>query len=277
LHDLNITIGEFGTELKPLVQNITETALAIDDYQHGICNNLSNPNIANYLTPDSRARHTENLFSAHACILLYRSAFNAFMADQNGQRENLDASFKILKNFVQSVVDQSTPTKPNAEERRKKAISEVLSSIGIEGKDQDRTQLFAIVSKPRIYVSKRENLEDQIRNETASLHARLMQIITRRNLNSQLSSGVGASGDSSRIDGSSISEMVDLLIRNGVLTHVDERARGFMEELKRVCDRVANEERISLEELDKSDYGLAVPWLEMRLDDIEERERQQQM
>ena len=49
---------------------------------------------------------------------------------------------------------------------------------------------------------------------------------------------------------------------------------GFMEELKRICDRVANGERISPEEFDKSDYRLAVPWLEMRLDDIEEWERQ---
>lgn len=49
---------------------------------------------------------------------------------------------------------------------------------------------------------------------------------------------------------------------------------GFMEELKRIYDRVASGERISPEEFDKSDYRLAVPWLEMRLDDIEERERQ---
>lgn len=99
-----------------------------------------------------------------------------------------------------------------------------------------------------------------------------MQIITRRSLNSQLTSGFDSR--SSRIDGSSIFEMVDLLIRNGVLTYVNERTMGFMEELKRICDRVANGERISPEEFDKSDYRLAVPWLEMRLDDIEERERQ---
>jgi hypothetical protein len=68
--------------------------------------------------------------------------------------------------------------------------------------------------------------------------------------------------------------MVDLLIRNGVLTYVNERTMGFMEELKRICDRVTNGERISPEEFDKSDYRLAIPWLEMRLDDIEERERQ---
>jgi hypothetical protein len=32
LGDFKITIGEFRTEIKPLVQNITETAQAIDDY-----------------------------------------------------------------------------------------------------------------------------------------------------------------------------------------------------------------------------------------------------
>jgi hypothetical protein len=276
LSDISISIGELSIDKKKLIENITETAIAVDQYQYNICNILSNPTLTKNLSPGRLEQHTENLIGAHACIVQYRLAFEAFKQDPEGQRDNLNMSFIKVQNFFQSVVDQSAP-KTNAEERRRKAISEVLSSIGIEGKDQDRTQLFAIVSKPRNYVWKRENLEDQIRNETTSLHARLMQIITHKNLNSQLSCSVGASGDSSRIDGSSIFEMVDLLIRNGVLTDVNERAMGFMEELRRICDSVANGEQTSLEELDKSDYGLAVPWLQSRLDDIEEGERQQQM
>lgn len=269
LGDFKITIGEFRTEIKPLVQNITETAQANDDYQYDICNNLSNPTMG--ISQERRSQHIENLYAAHACILLYRTAFIAFLVDQEGQRDNLNASFNTLGNFVQSVIDQSIP-KTNPEEQRRRAISEILSSVGIEEKDQEHTQLFAIESKPHNKLWSFENLEDQIRNETRDLHARLMQIITRRSLNSQLTSGFDSR--SSRIDGSSIFEMVDLLIRNGVLTYVNERTMGFMEELKRICDRVANGERISPEEFDKSDYRLAVPWLEMRLDDIEERERQ---
>jgi hypothetical protein len=260
LHDLKLSISEFSTEVKPLVQNITETALAIDDYQYSICNNLSNPNIANNLPPDRRLQHTENLFSAHACILLYRSAFSAFMADQNGQRENLNASFKTLQNFVQSVVDQSAP-KPNAEERRKKAISEVLSSIGLEDKDKDRAQLVAYVPTISNKIWSVENIEGQIRNEIRDLHSRLMHFITQNNLNSQLPNG----------DSSSILEIVDILIKHGIISG---QGREFAEVITSFGDRVASGERITPEEFDKSDYRLGIPWFELELKHIQREKGQ---
>ena len=259
LHDLKISIGEFSIEVKPLVQNITETALAIDDYQYSICNNLSNPNIPNNLPPDRRLQHTENLFSAHVCILLYRSAFNAFMADQNGQRENLNASFKTLQNFVQSVVDQSAP-KANAEERRKKAISEVLSSIRLEDKD-DRAQLVAYLPTISNKVWSVENIEGQIRNEIRHLHSRLMHFITQNNLNSQLPNG----------DSSSILEIVDILIKHGITSG---QGREFAEVITSFGDRVASGERITPEEFDKSDYRLGIPWFELELKRIQRQKGQ---
>jgi hypothetical protein len=52
-----------------------------------------------------------------------------------------------------------------------------------------------------------DNPNDQIRDANKDLHIRLMGIVTRRNLNAELPNG----------DRSSITELVDMLITNGVI------------------------------------------------------------
>jgi hypothetical protein len=120
-----------------------------------------------------------------------------------------------------------------------------------------------------------DNPEDQIREENGNLHARLVQLITSRNLNSQLS-GNDNNNSSSKIDGSSIIEMTDSLIRNGVLPSADGKIRRFLEEVRRLGDKVARGEKITREEGGNSNYSLGVGWLHSMLDLIEARERHRQ-
>lgn len=60
-----------------------------------------------------------------------------------------------------------------------------------------------------------DNPNDQICGANKDLHTRLMGIVTRRNLNPQLPKG----------DSSSISEIVEMLITNGVITREEAKSR----------------------------------------------------
>jgi hypothetical protein len=104
-----------------------------------------------------------------------------------------------------------------------------------------------------------DNLEDQIRATNRQLHSRLMRIISQRNLNSQLPRG----------DGSSILEIVDVLINNAVISR-EGQSRDYAEVITRIGDRVDREgERIAAEEFQKGDYAIAIAEFDNTLQNIE--------
>ena len=104
-----------------------------------------------------------------------------------------------------------------------------------------------------------DNPEDQIRTTNRQLHSRLMRIVSRRNLNSQLPRG----------DGSSILEIVDVLINNAIISRAGQ-SRDFAEVITRIGDRVdRGGERIAEEEFQKGDYTIAIEEFDNTLQNIE--------
>lgn len=106
-----------------------------------------------------------------------------------------------------------------------------------------------------------ENVEDQICDANRDLHSRLMGIVSRRkNLNSQLPNGG---------DGSSILEIVDMLINNRIISR-EGRSREFADLITRMGDRVDWGERIGPEEFRNGDYTIAIAWFDGILPEIED-------
>ncbi len=103
-----------------------------------------------------------------------------------------------------------------------------------------------------------DNPNDQIRDANKALHTRLMGIVTRRNLNSQLPKG----------DSSSIPEIVDILIRNGVIPN-EGRSRESAEVITAMGDRVDRGELITPVEFGNGTYSNAIAWFDTLLPDIE--------
>jgi hypothetical protein len=105
-----------------------------------------------------------------------------------------------------------------------------------------------------------DNPEDKIRTTNRQLHSRLMRIVSQRNLNSQLPRG----------EGSSILEIVDVLINNAVISR-EGQSRDFAEVITRIGDRVdrGGGEQTSVEELQKGDYTTAVEEFDNTLQNIE--------
>ena len=104
-----------------------------------------------------------------------------------------------------------------------------------------------------------DNPNDQIRDANKDLHARLMQIVTQRNLNAQLPKG----------DSSSISEIVDMLITNGAIP-TEGRSKEFAEVITNMGVRVDRGEIITPVEFGNGNYTTAVAWF----DDLEGMQRQ---
>ena len=104
-----------------------------------------------------------------------------------------------------------------------------------------------------------DNPEDQIRIANRQLHNRLMRIVSQRNLHSQLPRG----------DGSSILEIVDVLINNAIISR-EGQSRDFAEVITRIGDRVdRGGERIAAEEFQKGDYTIAIAEFDNTLKNIE--------
>ena len=104
-----------------------------------------------------------------------------------------------------------------------------------------------------------DNPEDQIRTTNRQLHSRLMQIVSQKNLNSQLPSG----------DGSSILEIVDVLINNAIISR-EGQSRDYAEVITSIGDRVdKGGERIAAEEFQKGDYTIAIAEFDNTLQNIE--------
>ena len=104
-----------------------------------------------------------------------------------------------------------------------------------------------------------DNPEDQIHTTNRQLHSRLMRIISQRNLNSQLPRG----------DGSSILEIVGVLINNAVISR-EGQSRDYAEVITSIGDRVdRGGERIAAEEFQKGDYTIAIAEFDNTLQNIE--------
>jgi hypothetical protein len=104
-----------------------------------------------------------------------------------------------------------------------------------------------------------DNPNDQIRGANKDLHARLMGIVTRRNLNPKLPKG----------DSSSISEIVEMLITNGVITTEEGKSRESAEVITTLGDRVDRGELITPVEFGNRTYTTAIGWFDNMLPDIE--------
>jgi hypothetical protein len=103
-----------------------------------------------------------------------------------------------------------------------------------------------------------DNPNDQIRDANKDLHIRLMGIVTRRNLNAELPNG----------DRSSITELVDMLITNGVIP-TEGRSREFADVITPMGDRVDRGEIITPLEFGNGTYTNAIGWFDTLLPDIE--------
>ena len=104
-----------------------------------------------------------------------------------------------------------------------------------------------------------DNPNDQIRGANKDLHTRLMGIVTRRNLNPQLPKG----------DSSSISEIVEMLITNGVITTEEEKSRESAQVITTMGDRVDRGELITPVEFGNRTYTTAIGWFDNILPGIE--------
>ena len=104
-----------------------------------------------------------------------------------------------------------------------------------------------------------DNPNDQIRGANKDLHTRLMGIVTRRNLNPQLPKG----------DSSTISEIVETLITNGVITTEEGKSRESAEVITTMGDRVDRGELITPVEFGNRTYTTAIGWFDNILPDIE--------
>ena len=97
-----VNFGGFSTELKN-INAIAETAKALDDFHYLMCNDLSNTKLTKNLTKEDLRQYTKILLGAHACILNFRSALEAFNKDPQNQGSSLDRSVAIMRNYVTSV------------------------------------------------------------------------------------------------------------------------------------------------------------------------------
>ena len=105
-----------------------------------------------------------------------------------------------------------------------------------------------------------DNPNDQIRGANKDLHTRLMGIVTRRNLNPQLPKG----------DSSTISEIVEMLITNGVIpTTEGGKSRESAEVITGMGDRVDRGEIITPVEFSNGTYTNAIGRFDTLLPDIE--------
>jgi hypothetical protein len=104
-----------------------------------------------------------------------------------------------------------------------------------------------------------DNPNEQICAANKELRTRLMAIVTRRNLSPRLPRGETSS---------SISEIVDVLIHNGVIPN-EGRSRQSAQVITAVGDRVDRGELITPVEFGNGTYTNAIGWFDILLPDIE--------
>jgi hypothetical protein len=99
-----------------------------------------------------------------------------------------------------------------------------------------------------------DNPNEQIRDANKELRNRLLGTVTQRNLNSQLPKG----------DSSSISEIVDVLTRNGAIPN-EGRSRESAEVITAMGIRVDKGELITPVEFGNGTYTNAIAWFDTLL------------
>jgi hypothetical protein len=188
--DVKISLGEFSHEMKNVVDSIPDTAKALDDYQIQIWHYLTAPELKDVLTAEDRRMCTLAMFGANNYMLQLRSALQVAKHDPLGQRDNLSASVKDIRSFVKSVSPISLPRVKT--QKQHKAISDAIISF---------------TTKPRTKLWSVDNREAQVLYQTKKLRTRLMKVITRKKLKSQLPNG----------SASTISEIEEVLISKGIV------------------------------------------------------------
>ncbi|MDQ4101455.1 MAG: hypothetical protein M3115_04630 [Thermoproteota archaeon] len=105
-----------------------------------------------------------------------------------------------------------------------------------------------------------DNPNAQIHAANKELRTRLMGIVTRRNLTPRLP------GDETT--SSSISEIVDVLIHNGVIPN-EGKSRESAQVITAMGERIDRGELITPVEFGNGTYTNAIEWFDMLLPDIE--------
>ncbi len=105
-----------------------------------------------------------------------------------------------------------------------------------------------------------DNPNEQIRAANKELRTRLMGIVTRRNLTPRL--------PRDKITSSSISEIVDVLIHNGVIPN-ERRSRESAQVITAMGERVDRGEIITSVEFGNGTYTNAIEWFDFLLPGIE--------
>lgn len=120
-----IVLGQLNTKLRNM-NDISEIALALDDFQYNLCNNLTNPELIKHLGSKDLANYTKTLLGAHACMLLFRTSLEAFKQDPKGQAANLDKTLDKMQNFVEKVTPELNT------ETSRILVSNALSAVDID-------------------------------------------------------------------------------------------------------------------------------------------------
>ena len=105
-----------------------------------------------------------------------------------------------------------------------------------------------------------DNPNEQIRGANKELRTRLMRIVTKRNLTSQLPRG----------DSSSILEIVDVLINNAIISR-EGRSRESAEIITNMGVRVDRGEIITPVEFSNGNYTDAIAWFDNTLQNVEDQ------
>lgn len=105
-----------------------------------------------------------------------------------------------------------------------------------------------------------DNPNEQIRGANKELRTRLMRIVTKRNLTSQLP----------REDSSSILEIVDVLINNAIISR-EGRSRESAEIVTNMGVRVDRGEIITPVEFSNGNYTDAIAWFDSTLQNVEDQ------
>jgi cysteinyl-tRNA synthetase len=166
-----------------------------------------------------------------------------------------EASDKERKEIEERVMQRN---KLRAEKKFKEAdeIRKTLLEHSIELLDHKGRTAWVKRGKTRRWSV--DNREDQVREANRNLESKLMQIVSQRNLNTQLP----------RDRRPTISELVDILITNGVIPTTAGRSREFADTITRLGDKANRGEELTKEEFVDGNYTLAIAWFEMELDDL---------
>ena len=253
--NLPISVGEFSTEIQN-IDSISQMAKIIDHHQFYIWKILSH----SQLPEEKIQKYAEDLIASVIYMTKLSLAFVIYRDNPKELKIQVEATFKKLDEF-ESVVRSpleliNTEQEP---QRRRRAISDAFSSIGVDEKEANRAVLAFVAHRAKARVWPVENHEAQVLEENEKLSTRLMKVITQKSLNSQLPNDRPPT----------ISELVNIVITNRVIP-AEGRSREFANRITMIGERVAGQERITQEEFE--DYTLAIVWF----DDLEDMQRQQE-